>query len=521
MHFRREFYRVGNLPEPRGAITGAHPCDVGDNASMNGPRNRIRYGILLSAVLSAGFFTTACSSRSLPKGAIGNLGQYNYSPTAIQTENTRQVWWCSPGTNPNDPSQSTDAIYYASVNMQTLEITSPKLVLAETPGSWDSALLCNPKVIGGVFQNPLGDGVTYEYAMYYVATAWMSGDENSIGVAFSNDGINWKKHPSPVIAATTSNSYAVGQPSVYNTDHKSSIYMLYEDSFPTEHHVAAISTDGVHFSIQGTVTEKGLDPDDPAGTWGDVAYDSDKGEWYAIFNRPLRPPSTTGDVIERGQYGVELYKIKQDALLTGSSPWQQLVNIDTSSTGFESNFIAGFVRGFYGDLNIASYPNIDMYTTVSYPPPSWDATPAEAGNSAVVEQWILWPMEWQPDSGAGIALNRYFNGSAHEVTTGWVSPDGNFQLQQLLGHLYPKPLNGATVPLYACKRGQADYFISLDVNCERQRILGKQGYAYAAPDPGRNLLALYRCSTGQDHFVSKDPKCEGAKMDTILGYVAP
>ncbi|HEV2396670.1 MAG TPA: hypothetical protein VGS27_07000 [Candidatus Sulfotelmatobacter sp.] len=403
--------------------------------------------------------------------------------------------------------------------MQTLKSTGPKLVMAETPGSWDSALLCNPKVIGGVFQNPLGDEITYKYAMYYVATAWMSGDENSIGVAFSNDGINWKKYPLPVIAATTSKSYAVGQPSVYNTDQKSAIYMLYEDSFPTEHHLAATSNDGVHFSVQGTVTSNGLDSDDPDTTWGDVAYDSKKNEWYAIFNRPLRAPSTTGNVVERGQYGVELFKIKQDALLTGASPWQQLANMDTNSTGFESNFIAGFVRDFYGDINLPSYPKIEMYTTVSYPPPSWDATPAEAANSAMVEQWILWPMEWQPDSNVTVPLNRYFNGRVHEVTTGWVS--SGFQLQQLLGHLSAGPFQGANVPFYGCKGGQTDYFISLDVNCEGQRILGKQGYAYSKGVSSSSLVALYRCSTGQDHFVSQDPKCEGAKTDTLLGYVMP
>ena len=36
-----------------------------------------------------------------------------------------------------------------------------------------------------------GDGKTYSYAMYYVATRRSSqGDNNSIGVAFSNDGIS-------------------------------------------------------------------------------------------------------------------------------------------------------------------------------------------------------------------------------------------------------------------------------------------------------------------------------------------
>jgi len=481
-------------------------------------RLAIRTLIVLSTILVA----TGCStSPSLPKGAVGNTGRYNYSPSVIETGNTRQFWWCSPGVNPNDPSQSTDAIYYESINMSTLATDGPVLVMAETPGAWDSAFTCNPKVIGGIFQNPLGDGQNYSYAMYYVATEWLSGDSNSIGVAFSNDGIVWKKYPQPVIPTTTATGYGVGQPALYNTDHKAAISIFYEDSNPTLHHVAAVSTDGLHFQVQGTLTSNGLDPDDPQASWGDMVYDSQAQEWYAVFNRPLRPMSTTGGVPERGQYGIELYKIPQDSLLTGASPWQQLVTMDTNATGFESNFIAGFVRDSYGNVNVAPYPTIQMYTSISYPPPNWAASPAEAGITAAVQNWILMPMQWVPDVNAAIPFNRYFNGTVHVVTTGWISPGGRFQLQGLLGHLYANPLHGATVPFYGCKAGQINYFVSLDVGCEGQRILGKDGYGYAQPVPGLNLVALYRCSTAQDYFVSKDPKCEGQTTDELLGYVAP
>jgi hypothetical protein len=94
-------------------------------------------------------------------------------------------------------------------------------------------------------------------------------------------------------------------------------------------------------------------------------------------------------------------------------------------------------------------------------------------------------------------------------------------LQSLLGHLYAKPLNGATIPFYGCKRGQQDYFVSLDIGCEGQRTLGKDGYGYSQPVSGLNLQAVFRCSTSQDHFVSKDPKCEGQATDELLGYIAP
>jgi hypothetical protein len=465
-----------------------------------------------------------CSNTTLPPGAIGNLGRYNYSPSVIENGNTRQFWWCSQGRNPNDSSMDSDAIYYASMDLTTHRVTTPIVVLAETPGSWDSVYTCNPKVIGGVFNNPLENGETYSYAMYYVATAQGSGTSNAIGVAFSNDGIHWAKYPDPVIQSSAppgTSGYGIGQPALYNSDQKSAITMFYEDSVPSVHHVEAVSKDGVHFTIEGSLTANGLDVDDPDAIWGDMSFDSKAGEWYAMFNRPLRPQSTTGEVVEHGQYGIELYKIPQDAILTGSSPWQQLTTMDTNLTGFESNFIAGFVRDMWGNLNVKSYPTIQMYTSVSYPAPSFDASPAQAGDSGSLNNWIIMPMSWTPTTTPALALNRYSNGTVREVTTGYISPKAGFQLEKLLGHVDVNPLHGATLPFYGCVAGKSDYFVSLDVNCEGQRALGKEGYGYSQTVSGLNLIAIYRCSAPYGHFASTDPKCEGQTTDEMLGYVAP
>jgi hypothetical protein len=487
---------------------------------MNVVSNRFLHATMALLITFTMLALAGCSN-SLPKGAVGNVGVYNYSPTVIESGNIRQFWWCSQGVNPNDSAQDTDAIYYESVNEKTLAKVGPVLVLAETPGAWDSAYTCNPKVIEGVFANPFGDGKTYSYAMYYVATAAINGVNNSIGAAFSHDGITWKKYPQPVILSTSATTYGVGQPSLYNADHKSAITMFYEDSNQGLNHVAATSTDGIHFSVQGTLTTNGLDPDDPQATWGDISYDSAKGQWYALFCRPLREPSTTGNVIERGQYGVELYEIPNDSLLTGTTPWQQLAIKDTNATGYESNFIAGFVHDPYGNVNLAAYPEVDFYTSASYPAPSWDATPGDAGTSARIGTWILLPMKWNPATDLLLPFTQYYNGHQHEVTSGWISPGGGFNEQQVFGHIYANPLHGATVPIYGCKRDQVDYFVSLDPACEGQRMLGKDGYVYANPVSGLGLVPIYRCSAGQDHFVSTSPSCKGQSMDELLGYLAP
>lgn len=450
----------------------------------------------------------------------GRENRYNYSPSVIQSGEVRQIWWCGQAVNPTNKSQDTDAILYESVNLKTNQTTPPVTVLAETEGAWDSAYTCNPKVIKGTFINPLGDGKTYSYAMYYVATANTSGNVNAIGVAFSNDGMVWNKYSRPVIMPTSPSGYGVGQPAVYNSDGKAAIWMFYENDDQIEHHVAATSPDGLHFTTEGTLTTAGLNPNSVLSSWGDMAYDSTNGYWYALFNGPLRNPATTGGVIERGQLGVELYRIPGSSLFTGTTPWEELHTFDTNLTSSEANFIAGFVRDQFGTVNVGKYPTIQMEVSVSNPPAGWNASPKEAGESGDARNWTLGLVEWVPNHPL-MALNRYGHSEHHIVTTGWLNPSDGFKMEMTLGHLYESPQQGATVQFYGCKRGSTDYFVSLDQNCEGQRILGKNGYGYALPVAGRKLVPLYRCSTAADHFVSTDAKCEGARTDQLLGYAIP
>jgi hypothetical protein len=459
--------------------------------------------------------------KNLPAGSVaGRAGIYDYSPTVIQSGNVRQVWWCGSDDNASDRTQISDSIQYQSENLSTGAQSGPVPVLGETQYAWDGDYTCNPKVIRGSFANPLGNGETYTYAMYYVATDSPQGIDNRIGVAFSNNGVDWKKYPHPVISPEAQTSYGVGQPALYNDDHQAGIRMFYEDDDGPLHHVEAISTDGLHFKVLGTLTTKGLDPNNPNPSWGDMAYDAATGYWYAGFNLGDRDPSTAGGVPELGQYGIQLYRIPDASLLTGNTPWEMVMTIDTCLTGYESNFLPGFVRDPYGNLNVGSYPAIEVYTSASVPQPPWNASPTVVGVSGNIAFWDISSVSWVPNQPLK-AFNRYFNQTAHEVTTGWIDPKGGFSLEKTLGHLYQAPQQGATVAFYSCKRGSTDYFISLDFSCEGSHVLGTAGFGYSKPVAGLNLVTLYRCSTGADDFVSNDSACEGHAAGQLLGYSLP
>jgi hypothetical protein len=431
----------------------------------------------------------------------------------------RQLWWCGWDDNASDRTQISDSIEYESINVATGAHSAPKPVLGETQYTWDGAYTCNPKVIRGSFVNPLGNGETYSYALYYVATDLVAGTHNRIGVAFSNNGTDWKKYPQPVISPVGVEGYGVGQPSLHNDDHQSAIRMFYEDDEGPTYHVEAISKDGVHFQVLGTLTTNGLDPNNPHPNWGDMDYDPVTGYWYAAFNLPNRIPSATGGVQEYGQYGIQVYRIPDASLLTGATPWELVMTVDTCMTGFESNFLPGFVRDPYGNLNVGSYPVIQMYTSISNPPPAWNASPYDAQFSATLGRWDISMVSVEPVPPK--ALNRYFNQTTHEVTTGWIDPNGGFSLEKTLGHLYENPQQGATLQFFSCKAGSTAYFVSLDSLCAGALILGSEGYGYSKPMEGLNLVALYSCSTGTDDFVSNDAGCEGKAAGTLLGYALP
>lgn len=484
----------------------------------------IRYAATLVALVSAVFCLGGCSATvGTPSGAVvGRANQYDYSPSIIQVGRVQQFWWCGEGLNSAEPSHETDLILYESINLDTGEKVGPETVLDETPGAWDQAYTCNPQVVRGTFTNPLGDGATYTYAMYYEATAEVEGFNNSIGAAFSNDGIHWNKYPLPVIQTTYQHTYGPAQPAAYNSDGKQAVWVFYEDDEPPlepDTHVQAVSLDGVHFTSIGTLTTNGLNIPPTLASWGNLAYNPADSYWYATYNLPTRSLASTGNAEERGSYGFQIYRIPRNDLLVGNTGWQLLKTFDTNLTGYETLFDAGFARDSSGNIYQDGSGNLQVFPSFANVRIPWNISPAGAATVADVTTWDIGQYTWSPKESLLYDLKRYKNSIAHDVTTGWIDPNGGFSLEKTLGQIYRSPQQGATVALYGCKGGEVDSFLSLDVACEGQRIIGIDGYMYAQPVAGLTLSPLYRCLNGTDHFASSDPQCEGSKTEELLGYM--
>jgi hypothetical protein len=431
----------------------------------------------------------ALAEFTLPGTALFGRSNYDYAPSMYQEGNVQKFWWCGAGTVPNT-NFNTDVIYYRSYNFGTRQWSAIIKVLWPTPGKWDGYFVCDPSVIRGQFVNPQ-NGRTYSHAMYYTATDLSAGTNNRIGVAFSNDGITWVKYSLPVISPQISptSSYGAGQAATYSADGKSRLFLFHTDTSTTHGTRMWVrsTTNGRTFGPPVLLSNNGA----PLNANSDFAFDWRSRYFYAAIGLPGRP----GD---RDTLGFVFARMPAADLLHGRGTWEQLGTVNTNLTGYYLNPSPGLLRDMYGNLT-PWLPAVEAYFTKGgNDPGTWDLT------------WVIWD-----PTPVTLPFKRYYNPSTsyHKVTTGFIEPGFNFE--RTLGHLFMSPRAG-TIPLYGCRAGSSDFFISIKANCGGHFVLGVNGWIYSSAQP--DTQALYRCYTGFDHFVSTSPTCEGRTTESLLGY---
>ena len=458
--------------------------------------------LVLSTILLTGLRPSAgFAGWQLPNGtAAFTHANYDYAPSIIVSGNIEQVWWCGYGSVPGSSTMS-DVIYYRTHNLSSGVYSNISQVLSPNPGHWDGVFTCDPSVIEGRFIDP-DNGDSYGYAMYYTATNLPAGTQNSIGVAFSNDGITWEKYSgNPVIVQQVVNqsTYGAGQAATYSRDGAAGLYMFHTDtSALNQSRVYVRSTsDGIHFGTPTLVSNQATDGTTLLAN-ADFAYDYNDGNFYSAIETAVRP----GD---RESYQFGIYKLNGAQVLAGQGSWQPIGYMSTALSGFYLNHSPGIVRDTFG--NLSAPPTVSLLwgggTNV---PTTWDLVPATLAATPI-----------------SAAFKRYYDNpiAKHLVTTGYVYP--GYTIEEMLGYLY-LTLQPSTAPLYSCTSGGYQ-FVSPAVACEGNSNVpqGILGYIYSSPPGNIATQALYRCykASTEDHFVSPDPKCEGQTTElggNPLGY---
>ena len=453
-------------------------------------------------------------------------GSYNYSPAVMDEGNVIKAWWCSAV-----PEAATDNIWYQEYDKTTRQYSGRRSVLqVGRPGTsdWDSFGVCHPSVITG--QWPAPGGQTYNYAMYYTSTnvATGGGSNNSTGVVFSTDGINWNgQHDryNPNIKQKVRNvagTYGAGLPAAWSRG-GSAVTLFWIDTtwerrdIPESPYgsraVVAESADGIRFGEPRTISQAGA-----AAYWkNDFAFDDSVQPAMVYSAQALAFRAGTGPDDKNETYNFGLYRMPMDQLLAGGGTWEHLGSIDTNLTGLPLNFEPGLVRTPEGKIagNVAE-DGLRVWF---------------GGGGQTPATWQLRAMTLDLDA-KKMPLRQYAAAGSYWATTGFVPPSvaQADQDPEVLGVLDVVAGPGL-VPLFACQRGPltvgadgvltgagADRFVSLE-QCSGANILGVNGYLYAEVPADVETKPLFACKDGQAQFVSLDPKCDGKTVEAPLGHV--
>ncbi|UIN38391.1 hypothetical protein [Methylobacterium oryzae] len=422
---------------------------------------------------------------------------YNYAPSIINTGGTTDVWWCGQG--------ATDVIYHRTATGAGFGPIQQVLFPRQ---AWNSAYTCDPSVIRGNFTNPQ-DGQHYTHIMYYSGANNLPGNNNQLGLAYSNDGINWVDWQGDSILkpiGDASNNYGLGQPSTFNADGQSSLFVFTTDtSVPADPNFAQIfvrhTPNGVNFEAPVRLPARATDGTS-IGPNSDFGYDYNTGDVYMMSSLPGRncnaePCKDKVNNPDRETYQMGLYKMPISQVLSGQPfQWTPLGQLNTDQTGFYLNHSPGFNRDPSGNIT-PFFPNIQIFFAGGDPSPT---------------TWKLTFSILNKDDPFA-PLVRYYNGQVHKVTSGYAGPGFNAEFQLGRGLV---AATAATHKLYSCFTG-ADYFLSNDAGCEGQQHLGVTAEVFNNQEA--NTHAIYRCWAGNHHFASNDPGCEGTTTEGPLGYI--
>lgn len=268
---------------------------------------------------------------------LDRANKWDGQPAHLVIGGTHHMWWCSQGPG------SKDVIYYSKKtgSLGPGGWSTPQQVLDHTQVTWADSFICDPSVIRGSFSY---NGTAYAYALFFTAFVPSSGGENSIGVAFSNNGINWVTHISPVIVPSGNPAfYGAGMSGVAFHPTTGKLMHAYLDTTYSPILRLNETTNGLSFTPSPPSATQlhaaGRQGDDGQGP--DIAYHPGDGHWYAAIKN--HDPKGIYD----GESRV-LRSVNPNDLL---GAWQVIGIFNSTVTGKPQNHNPGIGKTANGSLH--------------------------------------------------------------------------------------------------------------------------------------------------------------------------
>ena len=287
---------------------------------------------------------------------LDRANAYDGYPVHLLIDGVHKIWFCS-----QSPETDHDGIYYSEKTgdlSTTTGWSTPIELFNITDIPWavsgGGVNVCDPTIIRGDFTY---NATSYSYALYFTAdtTALQTGD-NAVGVAFSNDGINWTIHGSPVITPDGGydGTYGAGASGVAWGPVPGRVYQLFRDStagFGNWRIRYKESTDGLNFtptpSLDTPMSEASASD---RGDAPELAFFAPDSHWYAALN-------TTG-----GGDPLTCRALRSHAQDDIFSTWATIDGFSGSITGDEVALLPSLAR----NENSSLYVDPDGYIFIFY-----------------------------------------------------------------------------------------------------------------------------------------------------------
>ena len=118
-----------------------------------------------------------------------------------------------------------------------------------------------------------------------------------------------------------------------------------------------------------------------------------------------------------------------------------------------------------------------------------------------------------------VQLKRAMHPVRGHLSTTRLLPDG-YQMERTWS-LFREQQNNTKL-IFECVRSEDQKnFPSVHSNCENQDAWGPLGYVYVNQSANPRAVAIYRCRTGSDYFISPDSNCENTINEGLLGFALP
>lgn len=344
---------------------------------MKGVEKIVRF--VLAIVMSV-FVLTGCDKAPVgftaetESGRMFSEGEeyeqfYNYCPSVMVEGDKAHVWYCA---NETSGVVGDTISYRAGLKKNGRMFWDEKqIVLRATEGAWDSANVCDPSVIRGMFGY---QGDTYTWLMAYLGCTTTDNSSNTFGFAVANAPEGpWIKIPDPLYDFYEQNPgyeydgtnqfiWGIGQTSLVSVDKAGRVLVFFTGNSSTGQRVEQWDLSDMADPKQIWSAEVGNtgvvsrtnEPDTICNA--DFVYDGHRKNFYMLCDvHPFDDMQwPTNLPLATNLYAVPVDGADETAETFGealtNARWTRIYSLDELDTGFARNSNTGFFRDPYGWL---------------------------------------------------------------------------------------------------------------------------------------------------------------------------